>query len=60
MQAHHSRNMVVLPPLIATVLSLSVFLMAGMSLNRLSATALVGIYVGYAYYSMMIFAEDKD
>ena len=52
--------MVVLPPLIAAILSLCIFVTKGMELDRLSATALIGVYFCYSYYSMIISAGDFD
>ena len=60
MQSHHSREMVVMPPLIVCILSLCVFLICGMELDRASSTALIAIYTGYVWYSIEIFSQDAD
>ena len=60
MQMHHSNNMVVLPPLICSVLSLGIFLYRRMDLDRLSAFTLIAIYIGYITYSVMVFGQDAD
>ena len=60
MQTQHSRDVVVLPPLVCTVLSLIIFLYRGMDLNRSSSLLLIAIYVAYIYYSVSVFGGDAD
>ena len=52
--------MVVLPPLIVCILSMCVFGMVGMQLDRLSSLALIGIYGCYVWYSISVFSNDVD
>ena len=60
MQTVHSRNVVVLPVLICTVLSLLVFWWRKMNLDRKSSLLLIGIYAAYIAFSVATFAGDKD
>ena len=60
MQSHHTRDMVVLPPLICAVLSMIIFMARQMDLNRGSALLLISIYIGYIYYSVQLFGGDLD
>ena len=60
MQAHHTRDMVILPPLICTVLSFAIFSVQKMNLNRFSACLLVGIYFSYIHYNFKTFGNDQD
>ena len=60
MQTVHSRDMVVLPPLICTILSLVVFVYQGMDLNRSSAFFLIAVYFAYIAYSIYAFGGDAD
>jgi len=52
--------MVVLPPLICAVLSMIIFTVRQMDLNRTSALLLISIYAGYIYYSVQVFGGDLD
>lgn len=60
MQTYHSRDMVVLPPLICSVLSFVIFMCKRMELDRASSFSLIGIYGAYIYYSVQVFGGDAD
>ena len=60
MQTYHSRDMVVLPPLICSVLSFVIFIAKRMELDRFSSFLLIGIYGAYIYYSVEAFGGDAD
>ena len=57
MQSHHTRDMVILPALICTVLSFIIFMVQKMDLNRFSAVLLVFIYFGYINYAFYAFGD---
>ena len=52
--------MVVLPPLICCALSLMIFMVKRMELDRFSAVLLCLVYFGYLFYSIAVFGEDLD
>ena len=55
LQSQHSRNQVVLPPLLCSLLCFAIFYHRKMSLDRKSALALAAIYVTYVTYSILVF-----
>ena len=60
LQTQHSRDMVVLPPLICSVLSFMIFMCQRMELDRMSSFFLIGIYGAYIFYSILTFGGDAD
>lgn len=60
MQTQHSRDMVILPPLICSVLSFVIFVSKRMDLDRLSSLTLIAIYAVYIYYGFSAFGGDAD
>lgn len=58
LQSHHSREMVVLPPLLTCVVSLAIFMFVGMELGRVTSTLLIILYFCYVGYSIIAFSED--
>lgn len=55
LQSQHTRNQVVLPPLLCSLLCFAIFYHRKMSLDRKSALALAAIYVTYVTYSILVF-----
>ena len=59
MQVTHGRNIVILPPLILTISSIIIFLSCNMSLNRVAATLLILIYVGYVAFAYVYTGSEE-
>ena len=51
MQVTHSRDIIVLPPLLIAIASFIIYLSCGMNLNRFTAFLLLSIYVGYVVFA---------
>ena len=52
--------MVILPALVCTVLSFTIFMWRKMDLERVSALMLLAIYLFYIYYNFAVFGGDSD
>lgn len=59
LQSQHTRNQVVLPPIICALLCFGIFFAQKMELNRASAVALIAVYLGYVAYSVTEFYHDE-
>lgn len=59
LQSHHTRNQVVLPPIICSFLCTGIFYFQKMELDRKSALTLVLIYTVYVTYSIINFYKDE-
>ena len=59
LQTHHTRNQVVLPPLVCSFACLVTFGFRKMELNRSSALILIAIYIGYVAFSIHEFIHDE-
>ena len=59
LQSHHTRNQVVLPPIICSALCTLIFYYRRMDLDRKSALGLILIYCTYVAYSILIFYGDE-
>jgi len=60
MQTHHSRDAIILPPLISSVLCMVIYWYRKMDLNRTTALLLLLIYVVYLSFNIYMFYSDED
>ena len=60
MQTHHSRNSIILPPLITSIIVMMIFWYREMDLNRKTAVILVIIYLLYLAFNISVFWSDED
>ena len=59
LQSFHTRNQVVLPPIICSVLCSAIFYYRKMELDRKSSLALIAIYLSYVGFSISDFYYDE-
>lgn len=59
LQSFHTRNQVILPPIICSVLCFTIFYLQKMDLDRKSSMALIAIYLAYVGYSISDFYYDE-
>ena len=60
MQIEHTRNTVVLPPLIVMICCQGIYWYRKMDLNRTTAALLILIYVAYLAFNIYMFWGDEE
>ena len=58
-QVTHSRDMIVLPPLLITLASFLIYLSCNMNLNRVTASLLMSIYIGYVVFAFITVGTEE-
>ena len=59
MQVTHSRDIIVLPPLVIAIASFFIYLSCGMNLNRFTAFLLLSIYIGYVVFAYVFTGTEE-
>lgn len=59
MQVTHTRDIIVLPPLLISIASFIIYLSCGMNLNRFTASLLISIYIGYVVFAYIFTGTEE-
>lgn len=60
MQTHHSREMIIIPPLLSSLICMCIYWYRKMDINRASAVLLMLVYMIYLGFNVYMFWSDED
>lgn len=60
MQTHHSREIIIIPPLLSSLICMCIYWYRKMDINRASAVLLMLVYMIYLGFNVYMFWSDED